>query len=228
MAFQRSIKHEFFTSASITSLLFEERLFFQATWIEADREGRLRWNPATLKNRYFPADDVDIESMGKALAGNELIEFYEVGERKYAWIPNFKQHQYINNKERDSALPPPPGPPKKVRLGKDRTGSYRLSLESGVYTPLSRVETLPDFLPKEKWEEYLQFRVEKKEPLTERAEKMALKRLTEFHGKGHDPLRIIEDSIISNWSGLFEPRGGTNLDHKQDHDAAAEEVYGKP
>ena len=225
MAFNRTIKVEFFTSSSVTTLPFEARLFFEATWLEADREGRFKWNPATLKNRYFPADDVDVEAMGKALEGNDLIKFYTVDKTKYAVIPNFKAHQYINNKERASILPEPPVVKNSI-VKNSNSSSY--TSESRVYTPLSRVETLPSFLPKEKWEEYLQFRVEKKEPMTERAEKMALKRLTEFHGKGHDPLRIIEDSIISNWSGLFEPRGGTNLDHKQDHDAAAEEVYGKP
>ena len=207
MAFIRSIKQDFFSSGSITRLSPWARLFYIATWLEADREGRFKWDPMTLANRYFPAEidgQADIEALGRELAEDGLIEFYESGGKKYAHIPTFTDHQVINNRERDSVLPAP----QKDRKGKERKGKERKERKSGVGTPLSRVETLPEWLPKEKWEDFLQFRIDKKAPMTEKAEHLAILRLEKFQAKGHDPLEIIADAIISNWSGLFEPKGG--------------------
>ena len=56
MARIRTIKPEFFTSEDIVSLSPLARLLYQATWCEADKEGRLQWKPGTFKLRYFPAD----------------------------------------------------------------------------------------------------------------------------------------------------------------------------
>lgn len=231
MTFNRTLKAEFYTSASITSLRFEERLFFGATWLEADREGRFKWNAATLKNRYFPADDVDIESMGKALEGNELIDFYEVDGKRYAWIPNFKKHQYINNKERDSVLPEPPN---KNRIDKIRIDKNRYTLESRVKTPLSRVEELPEFLPKEKWTEFLQHRIDQKSVMSENAQRLGIGVLKKLRDAGHDPVEVINQSILNGWKGLFElngfrPKKGEDSDFKaqQAADAAWKRRHGE-
>lgn len=105
MARIRTIKPEFFTSEDIVELDALTRLFYISLWCEADREGRLKWKPGTLKLRYFPADSCDVEQMGKDLEGRGLIELYEVDGSNYAEIPGFKSHQVINNRESDSILP---------------------------------------------------------------------------------------------------------------------------
>ncbi|MFA9204933.1 MAG: hypothetical protein ACEQSH_00595 [Bacteroidia bacterium] len=105
MARIRTIKPDFFTSEDITDLSFEARLLYIATWLEADKEGRLPWKPKTLKMRYFPADDLDIVELCQELIDLHLVILYGDG---LAYIPTFRQHQHINPRETNSALPEPP------------------------------------------------------------------------------------------------------------------------
>lgn len=105
MARIRTIKPEFFTSSDIIALTPLARLFYVSLWCEADRDGLLSWNTATLKYRYFPADKVDIESLAGELVNLGLIIIL-VGDdgREYAEIPSFQSHQVINNRESESIL----------------------------------------------------------------------------------------------------------------------------
>lgn len=105
MARIRTIKPEFFTSSDITKLTPLARLFYVSLWCEADREGLLKWDVDTLKQRYLPSDQVDIETLSIELFNRELVVIY-VGDdgREYAFIPRFKDHQVINNRESESTL----------------------------------------------------------------------------------------------------------------------------
>lgn len=105
MARIRTIKPEFFTSSDILELTPLSRLFYIALWCEADREGLLNWSPKTLKFRYLPGDDVEVEAIGKELVDAGLIIIFTCEDGKeLASIPSFKTHQVINNRESDSVL----------------------------------------------------------------------------------------------------------------------------
>lgn len=84
MARIRTIKPDFFTSEDIVSLSTLARLLFIATWLEADREGRLVWRPKTLKLRYLPGDNCEIEKLADELLHTGLVVTYEVGGQTYA------------------------------------------------------------------------------------------------------------------------------------------------
>lgn len=118
MARIRTIKPEFFTSEDIVSLTPLARLFYVSLWCEADREGRLSWKPKTLKMRYFPADDCDIDMLAAELIDAGLIELYEHDGKAFAFIPSFGKHQIINNRESASVLPEP-----KSRKARDASGT---------------------------------------------------------------------------------------------------------
>lgn len=105
MARIRTIKPEFFTSEDIVSLTPLARVFYIALWCEADREGRLSWKPKTLKMRYLPADDCDIDSLAQELIDAGMIVLYEVDGALFADIPSFTKHQVINNRESASTFP---------------------------------------------------------------------------------------------------------------------------
>ncbi len=106
MARIRCIKPEFFTSADILSLTPLARLFYISLWCEADREGRLRWDTQTLKFRYVPKDDCNIDELAQELVSQGLIEVYEVDGKLFSQILSFQSHQIINNRESPSTLPP--------------------------------------------------------------------------------------------------------------------------
>lgn len=105
MARIRTVKPEFFTSEDVVSLTPLARLFYIALWCEADREGRLSWKTKTLKLRYMPCDDCDIDTIAQELIDGGQIVLYKVGNDMFAEIPSFKKHQVINNRESESTLP---------------------------------------------------------------------------------------------------------------------------
>jgi hypothetical protein len=77
----------------------------------------------------------------------------------------------------------------KVRLGKDSKDT---------------VVELPDWLDKETWEMWVNYRKEKKKPLTGTSIKLQLK-LLEEHKSDHKS--ILLKSIQNSWTGLFPPSG---------------------
>lgn len=105
MARIRTIKPEFFTSESVLSVSPLARLFFIGLWCEADREGRLKWKPKTLKFRYLPADNVDIDQLASELEENDMIKVYSVSDVDYCEVTGFTTHQVVNNRERASEFP---------------------------------------------------------------------------------------------------------------------------
>jgi len=128
MARIRTIKPEFFTSEDILELSPLARLFFISLWCEADREGRLRWKLRTLKYRYLPADDCDIEQLSDELIDNNLIEIYVIDGQEYCQIPGFTRHQSINNRESASEIPEKP----TFKAPKPRASDASGTRESGV------------------------------------------------------------------------------------------------
>lgn len=108
MARIRTIKPDFFTSEDVVRLTPMARLLYIATWMEADREGRMVWRPGTLKLRYLPGDDCEVLALTQELINGGLIVLYEAGGQQLAHIPTFTRHQIINNRETPSVLPTPP------------------------------------------------------------------------------------------------------------------------
>lgn len=65
---------------------------------------------------------------------------------------------------------------------------------------------LPEWLDAQQWTEFLAHRKTLKKPMTEYAQKLAVKVLEKFRAAGHDPKASIDQSILNGWQGLFEPR----------------------
>lgn len=105
MARIRTIKPEFFTDAKILRLTPLARLFYVSLWCEADKQGRLKWDPETLKYRYLPADKAKVADLAEELVNCRLVRLYEIAGQVYADIPGFVKHQVINNRESESSLP---------------------------------------------------------------------------------------------------------------------------
>lgn len=127
MARIRTIKPEFFTSEDICSMSPLARLFYQACWCEADREGRLEWRPTTMRIRYFPTDDCDINAIAAEVLSRGLVQVYEVEGRKYALIPTFNRHQHINPREAVSKIPAPSAEGKAVDAEPEPDASARVN-----------------------------------------------------------------------------------------------------
>jgi len=62
----------------------------------------------------------------------------------------------------------------------------------------------PSWLNLDSWKEYKQHRKEIKSPLSELAEKKALKKLKSLIDNGFDQTDVVDQSIENGWKGLFE------------------------
>jgi len=69
---------------------------------------------------------------------------------------------------------------------------------------------LPDFIPRESWRSFVQHRrsLGARGRLTENAARLAIVKLQRLHGEGHDPAKLIAESVLNNWRGFF-PNGAS-------------------
>lgn len=111
MARIRTIKPEFFKNYKLFKAELESglplRLAFSGLWTVADREGRFEWIPEQIKIDVLPYDDMDFSRVMDALWTRGYVEKYAIDEQVFGWIPGFKDHQVINNREKESIIPEP-------------------------------------------------------------------------------------------------------------------------
>ena len=62
---------------------------------------------------------------------------------------------------------------------------------------------LPNWLPKEEFNEYQKMRQKIKKPMTDRAIELAIENLEKLKNEGYDPKAVLEQSILNSWQGLF-------------------------
>jgi hypothetical protein len=72
------------------------------------------------------------------------------------------------------------------------------------------VAELPDWLPLDRWQAYLDMRSAMRKKPTAEASRLLIAKLDRWRLAGHDPGAILDNSTENNWTGLFEPRKGTN------------------
>lgn len=65
---------------------------------------------------------------------------------------------------------------------------------------------LPSWVPAEAWADFVQHRVDKKNPLTELAAKRLIKLMAGWHQRRLDVEAAITTSIVNGWTGIFEPK----------------------
>lgn len=84
----------------------------------------------------------------------------------------------------------------------------------------------PDWLPMEEWQEFIKMRKTIKKPLTEYAQKLAIKTLIALRQQGHSPEDVLNQSILNCWQGLFPvkpvPTAQKSFIDQQRESAAAE------
>ena len=66
---------------------------------------------------------------------------------------------------------------------------------------------LPDWIPQETWDAFLQMRKRIKKPATDYAIKLIIAKLERFKSNGQDVKQVLEKSITSGWQDVFEIKG---------------------
>jgi hypothetical protein len=78
---------------------------------------------------------------------------------------------------------------------------------------VNNIIELPDFLDKSLWDDFMEMRTKKRIPNTERAKQLLINRLIEFHSDGQDANKIIEQSIMRGWTGVFPIKDSSGEKH---------------
>jgi hypothetical protein len=62
---------------------------------------------------------------------------------------------------------------------------------------------LPESIPTILWQDYVDMRIKIKKPMTIKAKQLAVKKLLRLKNDGHSPAKVLEQSILYSWQGLF-------------------------
>jgi len=88
--------------------------------------------------------------------------------------------------------------------------SLNLLKEEGLYhKPPPVAFELPPFIEKKVWDAFVEMRNKERHPLTDHAKNVICQKLDAFRAAGHDPNKILNNSIVNNWRDVYEPKGGT-------------------
>lgn len=72
-------------------------------------------------------------------------------------------------------------------------------------TPLTpQGGSLPDWVPGPEWLAFEKMRRAIRKPMTDDARKLALGKLSDLRDAGNDPARVLNQSVMNSWQGLFE------------------------
>lgn len=119
MARIRTIKPDFFKHEGLYDLEREcglpVRVAYAGLWTVADREGRFEWRPRKIKADVLPYDEVSFEQILNVLADGGFVVRYDVDGVDYGYIPTWKKHQVVNQREAQSTIPEPPNNETHVR-----------------------------------------------------------------------------------------------------------------
>lgn len=66
--------------------------------------------------------------------------------------------------------------------------------------------TLPDWLPMDAWNGWVEMRKKRKRPLTDRAIARAINKLDAIRAKGHDIAELLDRSTMNGWLDIYEPK----------------------
>lgn len=83
---------------------------YMGLWNHADREGRFRLNPDQHALDILPGLGFDMVATLQLLVDHRFIVPYAVGGKAYAYIPTWKEHQWITDAKERAVHPAPPPP----------------------------------------------------------------------------------------------------------------------
>jgi hypothetical protein len=87
-------------------------------------------------------------------------------------------------------------PLKHIRLDKNRIDKHPLPPQGGE-----------EWFPHEDWAAYVDMRKSIKKPMTAKAVIIAGDKLESLKADGHDPRKVLQQSVFNSWQGLFEVKG---------------------
>lgn len=117
-----------------------------------------------------------------------------------------REYQYEITKknlpEREILPPTPPGGSGGLHVRSFKNSGKSKPLTATRSTEENPVK-IPEWLDPKDWNDYVEHRREISSPMSPSAQKKILAELERLRTEGNDPVRVIDQSIINRWKGLF-------------------------
>ena len=223
-------------------------ILFISLWTLADKQGRLEDRPLRIRGETFPyRENLDVNGYLTELVALGFIVRYEVDGVKIIEVVNFTKHQTPHSTEKQSELPANPiGKPVTVTLPLNNESTSVIS-HINVLIPDSLIpdslipekprskdmrETrliinpiqVPDWMPVDSWNDFVESRRRLRKPMTQNAIKLAISTLEKLRLQGNNVQEVIEQSILCGYSGLFPVKKGKQQSVTDQNRSAVEEI----
>jgi len=226
----RVIKDSIYTSPNMNDLsVYAERHFYRVLML-ADDYGCFESTPAVVRGRCYPLQEsirrTDIEKWQEELREKQILATWTENGHEYSMFVSFEKHnsKYLVNDEgkpthRRRTTPEPPEEllhnfaqpcttlPELLNhnhnLNHNQNQNQKPEAPAGA---LAEVFSLPEWIPGETWDAFLEVRKKKKAPNTSHALGLIVKDLEKIRDTGFNPLDSLNESIKRGWTGVFEPK----------------------
>jgi hypothetical protein len=230
MARARNIKPGLYKNEDLAECSVWARYIFPGLWMLADREGRLEDRPKRIKAELLPFDTPSVEPLLAELAAHKFLVRYQIEGASFIQITEFKKHQTPHYSEKPSVIKPPPLQEKERDIS-PRNSEKQPAIKRESQPPDSLIPdsllsdspnpekkkhkgngsaqapfVLPDWIPKEHWDAWIDARTKCRHPANDYAKRLAIRKLENFKEQGHPPAQVLMQSAFNGWSGLFPPR----------------------
>ena len=108
----------------------------------------------------------------------------------------------INTGTKNGTAPVPNSVPEPKKNLKD-------NLKEKIYGQHGLKIALPEWLPNDSWNDFVEDRKTRKKKLTQKAAELAINKLGKLREEGNDPVAVINQTIERAYAGLFPVNGGT-------------------
>jgi hypothetical protein len=223
MARIRTIKPEFPEDETLGHVCRDARLMFVLLWTICDDFGRFRASASYLRGQLFPYDeDISNKEVNEWLDQLCLVgrtKLYRVGNQAYGYVVNWTKHQRIDNASKSSI--PEPLPEQELSTDKSNVCEIPRNFANLGGSPLERNRkgigkdkepaasaALPEWVPKEPWNGYLEMRKRIRRQLSTRGVQLILGKLEKLRASGQDPGAVLDQSTEHSWQGVFEVKNG--------------------
>lgn len=231
MARARNIKPGFYKNEDLAECSIWARFIFPGLWMLADREGRMEDRPKRMKAELLPFDGADMDVLLTELHDRGFIHRYVNSEGRFIQIMKFSEHQSPHYSEKSSVIKPPPLPEfsecqqciegaENREHSKNDPGMMDGSQPPDILIPDSLIPeslkqptrsgskkppplAIPEWIPREQWDAWLEARTKLKKPPTDFAKRLAISKLNDLREAGHHPAAVLAQSAFNGWSGLF-------------------------
>jgi len=196
-------------SERIESISFPDaEILYYRLIVSVDDFGRTDARPLMLKSLCFPirlrATADKCMQWLQDLVNAGLVVVYEVEGKSYLQIVKW------DNKPRAerSKYPDPPTDvyscPQMLPVTVNREPEPKPKQKGNGSAQAPFI--LPDWIPEEPWNAWLESRTKARKAPTAYAKRLAVLKLDNYRAEGHAPAQVLMQSAFNGWSGLFPPK----------------------